>query len=170
MKITMITKLLTLIAAALVVSSCGGGGNSAASGGTTSTQPTTAIVKLATTGTLPPNTQIGAIDVTFHLPAGVTVKSTSNPPETDADVVTASGVAASNSLLVATYTASSGTARIMLANSNGVGTGEFATVNCDIAPDIHPTQTDFIVSDMIIKDINGSTISGMTASFAATIQ
>jgi hypothetical protein len=132
-------------------------------------QPTAAIVKLITTGTLPAGAQVGGIDVTLYLPAGVTVKSAATPPETDSGVVTASGVAASNSSLISTVTTATGAVRILLANPNGFGTGEFATVNCDIAAGSHPAQTDFSVSGMTTKDLNGSAFSGLAAGFTADI-
>ena len=168
MKRTMITKLMILLSAVLVLSSCGSSGGGGDSGGGT-TQLTTAIVKLTTTGTLPSTTQIGGIDVTLQLPQGVTVKSTTNPPETDSGVVTASGVAASNSSLVSTFTTSTRIVHILLANPNGFGTGEFATVNCSIAAGSSPKQTDFSVSTMITKDLTGNSISGLTAGLTATI-
>ncbi|MCK9417912.1 MAG: hypothetical protein M0R70_00865 [Nitrospirae bacterium] len=174
MKKTSFIILLLLVTSALLFSACGGGGGGGTTegnttGGNTTTQSTQAIVKLSATGTLATGTQIGGIDITMHLPAGVTIKSTTNPPETDSGIVTASGLAVSNSSVVANYTASSGTVHIVLANPNGFSTGEFATVNCDIAAGSNPTQTDFSVVNMTAKDLNGIAISGLSAVLTADI-
>lgn len=172
MKRTVMTKLIIFIPALLIISSCGGGvasNTGTNSGDNNTTQQTTAIVKLTTTGTLPSNSWIGGIDVALHLPTGVSVKSGTNPPETDSGVVTASGVAASNSSLVSTFTTTFGVVHILLANPNGFGPGEFATVICDIAAGSHPVQTDFSVSGMTTKDLNGSAINGLTTGVTADI-
>jgi len=166
MKTAVITKLMILLPAVLVLSSCGGGGNGV---GNTNTQPTAALVKLYTAGTLASGTQIGGIDVMLHLPSGVSVKSVSNPPETDNGIVMASGLAVPNSSVVASYTAYTGVVHILLANPNGFGTGEFATVNCDITAGSHPVQTDFTVSGMTAKDLNGSDISGLNSGLTVDI-
>ncbi len=127
------------------LSACGGGGGGDA--GITVQQPTTAVIKLATTdnGTKPANTIITGYDVLITLPAGVTVKS-STPPQTDNGVVTATGTAAGSSV-VAVYSAAtstlSSTVRILIAKADGFSAGEFATVNCDIAAGHYPGATDF---------------------------
>ena len=149
-----------------------GGGDGTTGGG--STQPTKAVVKIAMTGTLPTGTLIGGIDITVSLGPGVTAKSTSNPPETDAGVVVASGVASTNALILATYTPSSGsahgTARLLVIKSSGFGTGEFATVHGDIAAGYNPTSADFTVNALTVIDLNGAPLSGLTAVFKVNNQ
>ena len=134
----------------------------------------TAVLKISTQGTLPSGTQIGGIDVTIALPTGVTVKSVTSPPETDSGVVVTSGVAAANSTVLSTYTAatstSTGKVRVLLANSNGFGTGEFMTINCDIALGSTPTASDFSLSGFVAKDLNGVAISGLNSAFTAAFQ
>lgn len=166
MKKKLTSLLIILVVAALILSSCGSATTTNTdTNSNTSTQPTQAIVKLSATGTLASGALIGGIDITMHLPEGVTIKSITNPPETDNGMVTASGLAVSNSNVVATYTASSNTVHILLANTYGFSTGEFATVICDVAAGSKPTQVDFIAPNMIAKDLNGSTVSGVTAGF-----
>ena len=153
--------LLTVIATA----ACGGGG-----GGTSAEQPTKAIVKLSVTGAA---SQLGGVDVTLSLPAGVTVKSTTAQPETDNGVVVASGQAAANSLVASTYTAGwPGIVHIVLVNgnTNGFGTGEFATITCDLASGNEPSASDFTVQSSSVNDINGSSISGAAVTVGVTLE
>ena len=175
MKRIVTTGLLTALFGIISLSGCGGGGG----GGSTPTpppltQPTTAVLEISTQGTLPSGSQIGGIDVTIALPNGVTVKSATNPPETDSGVVVTSGVAVENSTVLSTYTAatstSTGNVRVLLANSSGFGTGEFLTIYCDIASGSTPTASDFSVSGFVVKDLNGAAISGLNAAFTAAFQ
>jgi len=153
--------------AALFIAACTGGGGGAP-------QPTTAVVKLLTVGTLASGIQIGGIDVTLHLPSGVTVKTETKPPQTDSGVVIASGVTTTtNSYLISTFTPSTNDVRILVVNSDGFGfaTGEYVTVNCDIASGSHPVPTDFTVTSMTVKDlIDANAINGLTAGITADIQ
>ena len=165
MKRTVITKLMILLSAVLVISSCGGGGGGGNKGGNIA-QPTAAVLKIATQGALANGTLINGIEVTVVLPAGVTVKSTTNPPETDSGVVVSSGAGA-NSEVKTNYGA--GTVGIFLANATAFGAGEFVTVNCDIATGSHPAAADFTVSNFKAKDLNGAAISGLTPGLTADI-
>jgi hypothetical protein len=166
--------ILILVLSTSVLLNCGGGGGGGGTTGGGSTQPTKAVVKIAMTGTLPTGTLIGGIDITVSLAPGVSAKSTSNPPETDAGVVVASGVASTNALILATYTPSSGsahgTARLLVIKSSGFGTGEFATVFGDIAAGYNPTSADFTVNALTVIDLNGAPLSGLTAVFTVSNQ
>ena len=150
----------------MLFASCGGGGG----GGSAPTQPTTATLKLITSGT---GTTIYGIDVTVDLPAGVTVKS-ANPPETDSGVVTVSGAALSGSLATAVYTPASGTTpgkvHILIANAAGFATGEFATLNADIAAGSTPKAADFSLVDFSAIDADGHPITVLTFGFTADIR
>lgn len=174
-KITLLTCLLLFYSVLALISGCGGGGGGGGSStpGTTPSQPTTAIVKLSTSGTLSSGTLIGGADITLALPAGVSVKSTTNPPQTDAGVITASGVAAS-STTIAVYTVTTNTlpgkVRIMLVNANGFSTGEFVTISCDIAVGNSPTAAGFSLVNFSAVNVNGSAISGLTTGLTADIR
>lgn len=136
--------------------------------------PTTMVLTMSTQGTLADGIQIGGIDITVSLASGVWAKSTSNPPQTDAGVVVASGMASSNSQLLATYTPPSGSthgsARLLIINANGFGIGEFATVTGDIAAGYNPTSADFSVTSLAVTDLNGAPIIGLTVAFAVSNQ
>lgn len=142
--------LLMLISTFAILSACGGGGGGGGAG-VTAQQPTTAVIKLSTAvnGTMPANTIITGYDVLITLPAGVTVKSTTAPPQTNNGVVTATGAAAGSNI-AAVYSAAtstvSGTVRVLILanpNNSGFSAGEFATVNCDIAAGHFPGTADF---------------------------
>jgi hypothetical protein len=57
-----------------------------------------------------------------------------------------------------------------LVNPNGFETGEYATVNCNVAAGYHPTQADISLTGSAVKDLNGVSISGITFGFTANIQ
>jgi hypothetical protein len=158
---------VALLLTMTILSACGGGSGGDAN--SPATQPTTATVKLESTGT----GTIYGIDVTVALPAGVTLKSATNPPQTDSGVVTATGVAASNTLVTAVYTAASGTApakaRVLLVNANGFSAGEYCTVNAEIAAGYTPKAADFSIINFTASDQNGNVLSGLTPSFTATV-
>lgn len=153
----------------LVLSACGGGSGGGV--GTAPPAPAKAIVKLSTSG--PGDARIGGVDVTLALPDGVTVKSASNPPETDAGAVVPSGQAAANSFVASVFTAGSpGTVHIALMNGNadGFGNGEFATITCELAPGATPVASDFTVLSSTVSDINGADISGVTVTVGVTLE
>ena len=147
---------------------CGGGGGSSASN--TPTQATKAIVKLISTGT---GTTICGIDVTVNLASGVTVRST-NPPQVDSGVITPSGVAGSGTIATAVYSAATNTQpgklRVLLANANGLTTGEFCTVNADIASGATPASGEFSISNFSASDSSGNVISGISPTYSVVLQ
>ncbi len=160
--------LIMLTAVFVTISACGGGGGGGGGGSEAgpATQYTKAVVKLATAP------HIGGVAVTLALPAGVTVNSTANPPQTDAGAVVASGMAASNSYVISTYTQASGgspaTVQVSLMNTNGFGVGEFVTIDCNLSG-VSPAAGDFTVQSATVDDLNGSSINGVTVSVAIQI-
>jgi hypothetical protein len=161
-----------LIAVLLLFSACKG--SSSEFTPQPNAQPTTVVVKLSTAGTLPAGKKIGGIDVTLNLAPGVTLKSTVNAPEPDAGVVTTSGVAANNSLIAANFTAPTSTlpgkVRINVISASGFGTGEFATVNGDIAAGNNPKAADFSATAFSIVDTETNTLSGLTPGLSVDIR
>jgi hypothetical protein len=134
------------------------------SGSTTLTN-TAPLLRLSTIGTLPAAVKISAIDITVTLAPGVSLKSTITPPETNAGIVYASGVATFKSLLATNYTAPTGTlpgrVRIAVVDATGIGTGEFAIVNYIIAAGSNPITADFNVTNLTISDTSCSPIAGL---------
>ncbi len=116
------------------------------------------------------STPIGGLQATLTLPSGVSVKATQNAPQTDDGVVAASGEAANAELVLGTYSTSSNAVTVYVSKSAGIAVGEFATVNCDIASGSFPTAADFsVVTNLSAWDVNGAVITGLTATFTATI-
>ena len=140
-------------------------------------QPTSAVLKLSTTGTLPTGTSLSGIGVAIDLPSGVSV-STDATGAVSSGVVTASGVAVAGSIATPLYTPATGatpaTLKFVLVSTSasGFGAGEFATVNCKIAPGSFPKSDDFSLpaSEFKPADMTLSPVSGLTESFTATIE
>lgn len=138
---------------------------------------TTAVITLSTAviGMIPSGTTINSYDVTVPLPDGVTVRSTTNPPITDYGVVTATG-SASESLVVAVYTASTstqaGAVKIHIVSVAGISAGDFCIVTCDIAAGNHPTQSSFAPPTLDVAtgydSTTSSTVSGLEQKLSLT--
>jgi hypothetical protein len=163
--------------ALIMVGACGGHGGS----DTAATQPTTAVVKLSTSGTLATGVQLGAIDITAVLPEGVTLKAVPDTINadmllTDDGVVTATGAAgAGTTALSGVYTAATsttpGAVRLVLVNVPGFGIGEFCTVTADIAAGVAVTAADVVsLATFTARDESGNLITGLTATFTAVLQ
>jgi len=156
---------LGILCVVTMMNSCGRNGGDAGSPAAT---PAAATVKLNFSGTTP----VYGIVATVVLPAGVTLKSTANPPQTDSEVVIASGATVTNTLVAATYTAatnsSAAAARVVIVNANGFSAGEFCTVNADIAAGSAPTASDFTLENFAASDSEGAVISGITPSYTVT--
>lgn len=149
---------------AIIATMCGCAGT-AKGGASPSAMPaaSTMVLAMSTQGNLPPGSSIGGIDVTLHLPSGVTVKA-DKTSETLPGVVVASGVA-QGAPLVAKFTPAAagapGQVRIALLKLSGFGTGEFATLRLDVGGP-SPLVTNFGTAKTTITDINGTIINGLT--------
>ncbi len=139
-------------------------------------QPTKAVLTLGTSGTLSSG-NISAIGLTITLPNGVTVKTDANG-NVDSTVVVPSGVDAGAASVTAIYTAATTTLQgklnflITSTNLNGFGTGEFATVTCDINSG-NPNAGDFSMSNFSNfspYDLLFNPITGLTLGYTADIK
>jgi hypothetical protein len=54
--------------------------------------------------------------------------------------------------------------------ANGLGTGEFVTVKCDVSAGTFPKATDFNLTDFKPVGLNGAAIAGLGATFTADIK
>ena len=127
-------------------------------------QPTQAVVKVRTTGTLPGGTLIGGVSATVNYAAG---KGLSIVP---AGVATSAGGLGST-LIPNTNTA--GQVVLGLINTSGIPAGEFATLTFSIAAGNFPTAADFSISasGLSVIDTNTLAIPGMGVAIAGvTIQ
>lgn len=177
MKKTSLWSLLILALGLIVLSACGGDSSSASL--PVQIQPTKAVIKIETTGTLGGGTMIGGITVTGVLPAGVTVKATPDP-ENPAVLVTNSGVVVESGAAVAVATGESASAiatynstdrkvNIQVYDQDGFGIGEFVTVTCNIASGTTPKAASFGLEGFTPKDLNGAPINGLTPGYTVDI-
>jgi hypothetical protein len=132
--------------------------------------PTNGILKISTSGS--PN--IGALDMTVTIPAGVEVAADPITGEAAAGAVTISGVAAtsSNKLIAAKVTPASGGNKgkltISMVNGTGFGPGECITVDFKVATGgTFPAKADFAVSAASAKGLDGTPLSSVTAAPAS---
>ncbi|KAF0221582.1 MAG: hypothetical protein FD174_351 [Geobacteraceae bacterium] len=145
---------LAAVTAALV--GCGGGGGG---GEAPPVQPTRAIVKLATSGTLPAGTLIGGIGTTT-----VTYPTTKGLSITDSNVVTSGVGISAGSFLIPNLTIP-GQAKFIMANVQpGIAAGEFATLTFSIASGNSPVAGDFVITEGAtpVLDTNSVAISGVS--------
>ncbi len=160
-----VIKILCLLSALTVLSHCGGGSGG---GGTTtsgdSPQTVTAVVRLGIASQ--PTGTVCAVQAIVHLPSGVTVKATQNPPQTDNGVVTSSGA----DLVMGIYSSASGTVTVYVARASGITVSDFAQLHGDVSSGSSPTATDFRMTDLSAWDENGALISGLTPTFTVTIK
>ena len=126
------------------------------------TQPTLAVVKLATLGTLPVGTLIGGIQavVTVGPSTGLSIQASD---------ITATG-AASGSLLSANTT-NIASVVVAILNGSGFSAGDVATLNYHIANGTFPTAGNFGITPVSVIDLNGVVIPGVTVNIqGVTIQ
>lgn len=106
-------------------------------------------IKTLTVATAGTTALIGGIDAVVTLPPGVTVKADASGKVLDS-VLSASGMALGSSV-AGHYTPPTagrrGNVRIGIISA-GFGAGEFATIQCDIAPGAAPAAADFIISEL----------------------
>jgi hypothetical protein len=169
MKKTNRTLILISFLTITLMIGCGGGGGGGNNNGNGTMPPTKAVVKISTLGSPSVTPLIGA-QATLHLPAGVSVKTFLNSTQTGTNVVVASGYAVPADLVLGVYSSASGTVNVYVTKASGFASGEFATVNCDIASGASPIAANFSVTDLIVSDSNGNLITGLTPSIAVTFQ
>jgi len=147
MKRTFLSRMLILALGLAILGGCGGKKKEDTPD---PVPPTKAALTLSTevSGAIPAGTMVNSYSATITLPAGVTVKSSVNPPETDAGVVTATGTA-SGAVITGVYTPATstkpGTVKVYVASATGFGAagGAFCTVQCDITAGHEPKAADF---------------------------
>jgi len=184
MKKTTHFSLLALVLVAAILGGCGGSSSDtpAIVTTTTTTTATTAVLTLMTSGTLSTSgtgTRIGTVQVTVSLPAGVTIKASpfsagSTTMVADAGVVTASGAASGADLAMAIYRSGASSTHMVdvyIVKNSGFSTGEFATVNCDIASGYTPVAADFTLSGFAANAMDtGSPLPALSSGITAAIQ
>jgi hypothetical protein len=130
-----------------------------------------AHLEIGTQG-LAAGSKIGAIDLTFDLPTGVTVSADATTKLAAQGIVVVSGVAEiGTSVSLATF--NQPTLRVMLANANGFGGGEFVDIGCTIAAGTTVTKANFDAAlssvTPTITDLTGAPIAGVTLTTTVNI-
>jgi hypothetical protein len=121
-------------------------------------QPTSAVVRLVTQGTLPAGALIGGVQatLTYATDKGLSIA---------ANAVVASGAGAGSLLVANANTA--GQVIVALVNASGIGTGELATATFAVAPPNVPVPADFAIAPgATVIDLTGTPIPGVTVTIA----
>ena len=114
-----------------------------------------AALKLSTTGI---DTTIAGIDVILQLPAGVTYR----------DAAPSNVVAAANPLIAINPNVP-GEVHIGVVTTTGFRTGDFFTVNCDIADGSMPNTADFLIRYFGASDLDGRTLDNLAPILSVEI-
>jgi hypothetical protein len=164
----------TAIAFLLCASALGGcGSGSGGTGATSSRTPGSGqqvVLKLSTQGAVA-SRAINGVQATIDLPAGVTIAADATTGKIDLSVLTASGVAAGPAVIVgghyaAASSSAGGKGKVILVNTAGFDSGEFANLTCSVASGSSLTSADFTVTDAKAVDQNGAAIPGVTVTVA----
>lgn len=154
----------------LLGAGCGSGGGSTA---VNNAPGGTAVVVIRTEASAAVHL-LYAAEFTLALPAGVTVAADGSSGE----VATGAGgplhVADASALAAGRYQPAAGTTpatvHVVLADPNGFGVGDLATVTCTVAPGTALAATGFSLQGFSAKDFNGASISGVTPHLALQAQ
>ena len=163
--------LFFILLLCLTAIGCGGGGGSEGGG---SNPPTKAEIKIITSVTSSiTEPTLGGVQAVIQLPDGVSVNTTTAPPQTDDGVVVASGVVSTTNstdvLVLGIYAPGAGTVTIYVAKTTGFPTGEYATINCVIASGYQPKPSDFGIVAFEGRDLDSNIISGLTSTLQVKI-
>ena len=159
--------LALLVATAL---GCGGGGGGG--GGTTPPANPTKATLTFSIPSLPAGTQVGGVQFTVNLPPGVSPAVLSGANDASGSVSLTGGAAAAGNLSFANFTPSAASPQIsiVVAAPSGFGTGNFAVVNCVIAPGTTVSTSGFSLSNIKVVDTNGTSIPSASATVSIAVQ
>lgn len=155
---------------ALVDPASTGGDTGGDSGGTGGGTATTARIRLSTRGPSA-GTIIYAVELTLHLPAGVTVSADPASGLVPAGVLQAQdqGAYAGARYLPATEN-SDGRVVIEVADPSGFLVGAFATLSCVVPAGKTVTGAGFSLDGFSARDANGAVISGVIPELSLLTQ
>jgi hypothetical protein len=162
-----------IIALLFTLPGCGGGGDD----GDASTSSPQAVVTLSTQSSvaLSSNT-IRGIELYLVLPAGVSVKTDSSGKTASGVIVAVGSAAGPNTAILGNYpvtdpVSGNGNAlKIVLADSDGFNSGDFATVTCDRAAGVSPSPAAFQVNGFKPVDQTGAEISGLSVTYSVLLK
>jgi glycerol uptake facilitator-like aquaporin len=153
-------RLIWLALVTALLAGCGGGGGGGAAGN--AGEPGTVTVVLSTQAASAA-TVIYGVELTLHLPAGVTLPA--DPvsglvsggllhPAVTADVAVARYLPAAAGVQAS--------AKVNIAQATGFAVGGLATLTCSVAPGASANGADFSLDGFSARDANGAVIPGIT--------
>lgn len=109
---------------------------------------------------------ISGIDIVVTLPPGVTVKTAADGSVSSSALQIPAAFA--NALVAGHYTpptaSARGRVRLAAISTSGFAVGEFITLQCDVAPDAAPQDSDFVLSVQDAVGVDGALLSGLSLS------
>lgn len=119
-------------------------------------------VSIKTSGLIPPGLTIGAIQMTLRIPAGVYVRTETNPAspsygEPLPGVVTLVGGNPARETIAAQYTPATGTTpgqlKFIATNVDGFASGEYLLLDLDVSQGATPVAADFSITYFVVSDL-----------------
>ena len=159
-----IFSIISLSCLMLVTAGCGGGSNSSQSA--SSQRKMSSSVRLPISSTQ----AIGGLQLTVHFPLGVTVTTDDAGKPVVAEVAQIVGapdhanVQCLLSYLAATE-AAGGELRLVIADPAGFVEGESVSIQMNITTGFNPDVGAFTISDLVVSDLDGNTVAGLTPTF-----
>lgn len=159
--------LARILLALLVTTALGCGGGGGGGGSTSSASPTKATLTLSIPS-VPTGTLVGGASFIITLPPGVSPATLTGTDASGSVTLTGGAVGGYSS---ANFTSSATAPQISIASvtTNGFGTGAFMTVNCVIASGTTVSTSGFSLSDILVIDTSGTSISSATVSMAVEL-
>jgi hypothetical protein len=151
--------LVLLVTAAFGCGGGGGGGGGGVGGGGTTppANPTKATLTLSMPS-LPAGTLVGAVQFTITLPQGVSPAVFSGNDASGSITLIGGGINLQG-FSETNYNSTNNTITFAGATTTSFGTGNFAIVNCVIASGTTVTASNFSISNQLVIDSSGNTIS-----------
>ena len=158
--------ILGMILIAAGIAGCGGGGASGTVGGKAITA---ARMPYSATGPT-----VAGLQMTINIPLGITVQLDHDSGQVAKSVVHLSGATdPANALVTVDYvpatSSKSGKLEILVADPAGFTVSENVTIQLDVTPGFNPKPSDFSISDFIVSDIDGNTVSDLSPTFTVVI-
>ena len=156
-------KLFTLMIVAIFsLTACGGGGEE----GDDAALRAGASVRLA--GTMASGQSIAGVQMTLHIPPGVTAKIDPATGDVAASVIRFTGVG--EPIIGVNYLPASGELIFLVVHPTGFTPGDFLEVALDVTPGTIPVASDFSLTDVSISDLDGNVLADLHPVMTVSIQ
>ena len=156
-------KLFTLMTVAIFgLTACGGGGE----GRDDAAVRAGASLRLA--GTMASGQSVHGVQMTLHMPPGVTVKINPANGDVAASVIRFTG--SGNPTIGVNYIPASGELIFLVVHPTGFTLGDFLELTLDVTPGTIPVASDFFLTDVSISDPDGNVLADLQPVMTVTIQ